>query len=469
MDETNIWKMLDTYFKDLPDSLVSHNLESYNEFFKTGIYQIFKEKNPIRLESSYDKTTDTYKNQCEIYLGGRNGDKIYFGKPTIYDDNDNAHYMFPNEARLRNMTYAMPIHYDVEVVYKTIIGDNESLQILGGSNLLDEMNESHDDYKISYKFDNYKSDSSLLANEMQLNTFTGGIKSRVEIKDYDFTTSTAREMREQIEKSLKSGNLQEHSEIFERIYLGKFPIMLQSEFCLLNGLKPETRFTMGECKQDKGGYFIIAGKEKTVVSQEKFADNMLYVRKYVKEETDDEGEKELKYLYSTEVRSVSENPAKPIRKFAIYLVAPSNTYTNYNIVVQIPNVRKPVPLFIVMRALGVLSDKDIISTCLLDIDKYESWVDFFIPSVHDAGAIMTQELAIHYITLLTKGKRTEHGLEIITDYLLPHIGETNYKEKAYYLGYMVFKMLSVVHNVETPTDRDNFKYKRIELVGFSYV
>lgn len=61
MDETNIWKMLDTYFKDLPDSLVSHNLESYNEFFKTGIYQIFKEKNPIRLESSYDKTTDTYK------------------------------------------------------------------------------------------------------------------------------------------------------------------------------------------------------------------------------------------------------------------------------------------------------------------------------------------------------------------------------------------------------------------------
>ena len=462
MDETSIWKMLDTYFKDLPDSLVSHNLESYNEFFKTGIFQIFKEKNPIRLESNYDKTTDTYKNQCEIYLGGREGNKIYFGKPTIYDDNDNAHYMFPNEARLRNMTYAMPIHYDVEVVYKTILSDNETPRVFGGSKQLDENVESNSDYKISYNHTNYKTNPSLLTNEMNANNFTGGVKSHIEIKEYDFTTSTAREIRRQLEKSMKTDKLQEHSELFERIYLGKFPIMLQSDFCILNGLKPEIRFTMGECKQDKGGYFIISGKEKIVVSQEKFADNMLYVRKFTK---DDDNEIDLQYLYSTEVRSVSENPSKPIRKSAIFLVAPDKKFTNNNIVVQIPNVRKPVPLFIVMRALGIISDKDIISTCLLDIDKYESWVDFFIPSVHDAGAIMTQELAINYIALLTKGKRYEHGLEIITDYLLSHIGETNYKEKAYYLGYMVFKMLSVVHNVELPTDRDNFKYKRIELVG----
>ena len=110
MDETSIWKMLDTYFKDAPDSLVSHNLESYNEFFKTGIYQIFKEKNPIRLESNYDKSIDDYKNKCEIYLGGRDGTKISLGKPIIYDSDDNSHYMFPNEARLRNMTYGITIH-----------------------------------------------------------------------------------------------------------------------------------------------------------------------------------------------------------------------------------------------------------------------------------------------------------------------------------------------------------------------
>ena len=244
MNDTNIWKMLDTYFKDLPDSLVSHNLESYNEFFKKGIYQIFKEKNPIRLESNYDKKSDTYKNQCEIYLGGRNGDRIFLGKPTIYDDNDKTHYMFPNEARLRNMTYAMPIHYDVEIVYKTLLDNNEKPKNIGGALLLDEANENYNDYKLSYKFDNYKTNPSLLNNEMNNDKFTGGTKSYMEVKEYNFTTNTAREIREQLEKSIKSNNLQEYTETFEKIYLGKFPIMLQSDFCLWNGLKPEIRFTL---------------------------------------------------------------------------------------------------------------------------------------------------------------------------------------------------------------------------------
>ena len=462
MDESKIWKMLDTYFKDAPDSLVSHNLESYNEFFKTGIYQIFKEKNPIRLESNYDKSIDDYKNKCEIYLGGRDGTKISFGKPIIYDSNDNSHYMFPNEARLRNMTYGMPIHYDVEIVYTDILDDDETAKLGGQQFKLDESTETHNDYKESYKFENYKKGGGL-KDDFQEITIGGARNDNLEVREYNYTTNQAKDVRDMIEKSMKGNNLYERVETIENVYLGKFPIMVQSEFCILNKLTPEIRFTMGECKQDLGGYFIIAGKEKTVVSQEKFADNMLYVRKFMKEDDDDETE--LEHLYSVELRSVSENPSKPIRKFSISIVAPNVKFTNNNIVVNIPNVRKPVPLFIVMRALGIVSDKDIINTCLLDLDKYEPWLDDFIPSVHDAGGILTQELAINFIALLTKGKLYEHGLEILSDYVLPHVGETNYKEKAYFIGHMVFKMLSVMNNVELPTDRDNFKYKRIELAG----
>jgi DNA-directed RNA polymerase II subunit RPB2 len=70
-----------------------------------------------------------------------------------------------------------------------------------------------------------------------------------------------------------------------------------------------------------------------------------------------------------------------------------------------------------MRALGILSDKQIIETCLLNLQENKSYIDLFIPSVHDTGAILTQRLALEYIASLTKGKRVEHALEILSDYL----------------------------------------------------
>ena len=86
-----------------------------------------------------------------------------------------------------------------------------------------------------------------------------------------------------------------------------------------------------------------------------------------------------------------------------------------------------VPLFILMRALGIISDKLIIQYCLLDLDKYEDYIDLFVPCVHDAGVIFTQELALQYIKMFTKGKTIPHALEILANYLLPHVGELNFK------------------------------------------
>ena len=371
------WSIIDKYFNDNPNYLVAHHLDSYNSFYNEGIKRIFKEKNPVKIMKEQDKKTGEFALKCDMYLGGKNGDKLYYGKPIIYDEH-REHFMYPNEARLRNMTYGITIHYDVDVEFT----------IRSGSS-----------------------------------TGTGDIKT--------------------------------HSLTLDKIFLGRFPIMLSSNLCILNGLDRYARFEMGECKNDRGGYFIIDGKEKCVIAQEKFADNMIYTR--------DKGN-EL-YSHSAEIRSVSEDASKPVRTLAIKIVAPSIKYTNNQIVVILPNVRMPIPLFILMRALGVESDKDIIEYCLLDLEQYKSYIDLFIPSIHDANRLFSQEVALKYIATFTKGKTVPHALEILTNYLLPHIGEMNFLDKAYFLGHMVKQLLKVYTKEIKATDRDNFKFKRVELAG----
>ena len=381
MEKDNIsWKLIDKYFKDNPTNLVSHHLESYNDFFRNGIKRIFRENNPIRfIEREEEGNESGKRSECLLYLGGKDGSKIYYGKPVIYDDH-NSHYMFPNDARLRNMTYGITIHYDVEVDFTYYIGDDKK----------------------------------------------------------------------------------EHSMVLPKIYLGRFPIMLQSDLCILNSLNKDVRFNMGECRNDYGGYFIIDGKEKVIISQEKFADNLLYIRVNKEDNI---------YSHSAEIRSVSEDTSKPIRTTAVKIVAPSPSLSNNQIVVSVPNVKKPVPLFILMRALGIVSDKDIIQTCLLTSldDENENnknqYIDLFIPSVHDANRFFNQQNALEFIAELTKRGTVSSVIEILSDYFLPHIGELNFLEKAYFLGYMVNRLLKVYTKEENPTDRDNFRFKRVELSG----
>jgi DNA-directed RNA polymerase II subunit RPB2 len=376
MDDIISEMIIDKYFNDNTNVFVQHHLNSYNSFFKDGIKDVLRETNPIKIMKLQDPTTNQFQLRCNLFLGGKTGDKLYYGKPVIYDETK-EHFMYPNEARLRNMTYGITIHYDVEVDF--FIQDD---------------------------------------------------------KDTDDDIPT-------------------YSVIIPKIFLGRFPIMLMSDLCILKGLNSSLRFELGECRNDYGGYFIIEGKEKCIISQEKFADNMLYLRDNVND----------LYSHSSEIRSVSEDASKPVRTVKIFIVSPTSLLSNKQIVVNIPNVRKPIPLFILMRALGIESDKEIIETILLNLENYDTYIDLFIPSIHDANKFFNQEVALKYIATLTKGKTTEHALDILTNYFLPHIGEMNFRDKAFFVGYMVKELLRVYTNEIKPTDRDSFKCKRVEITG----
>ena len=486
-DETQ-WDIIRSFFENDPQCLVRHHIESYNDFFSSGIFKIFKEKNPIRIQSKYDprlarydpsteKTNPAlgfgeYRSQAMMYLGGKDGSRLYFGKPVIYDQaNDQVdarpHYMYPNEARLRNMTYAMTIHYDVEIEFIDILEEGESaIPVIPTTGVRFAEEEESDE-----EYENFKAQGPVEEGEGE-DAIEGGASGKApvkkpfrkpKIKRSTITPKETGEMREMTEKSMVSKNVQKTSMILEKVFLGRFPIMVQSDFCILTGMTPELRFQMGECRNDLGGYFIIDGKEKVLIPQEKFADNLLDVKK----ESGD-------FMASATIRSVSENVAKPIRTLSMKIMAPaglaiglgvSGKFSNENIVVAVPNVRKPVPLFILFRALGIISDKDILTMCVYDLKKYESLLDVFRPSIHEAGGIMTQKAALEFIAVLTKGKTTETVLEILADYLLPHIGEMNFTQKAYYLGYMAFRLVKVHLGIDTETNRDSYKFKRIETPG----
>ena len=365
------FSFIERYFKE--NSLVEHHISSCDNFYDVSIPKIFADMNPIRYYGIME--VDKYKYSARIYIGGKNTDKIYYGKPIVFDEN-NQHYMFPNEARLRNMTYGISIHYDVDI----------ELDVLEGDEIVT------------------------------------------------------------IEKKLPQTDT--------HYFLGMFPIMVQSKLCVLKNMPRETRFYMGECKNDYGGYFIIDGKEKVLIPQEYFGNNLIYTRLV----------KDNKHDFSVEIRSVSEDISKPRRTLAIRRVM-TGKLSNEHFVVFIPDVRQPVPLFILMRALGILSDKDICKTILLDIDKNKQYLELLRPSIHDAGTIFNQKNALEYIGSFTKYQTIHSAYKCLVNQLLPHIGEMNFKAKACFIGHMVFELLKVIQKDEPPTDRDNYKYKRVQTTG----
>ena len=84
---------------------------------------------------------------------------------------------------------------------------------------------------------------------------------------------------------------------YKKRNVGQIPIMVHSNQCILRGLDDINLNTMGECPYDQGGYFIVKGKEKVVLSQEKKVNNILYIN-----ESGDE-----KIILQGNIKSVSDS------------------------------------------------------------------------------------------------------------------------------------------------------------------
>ena len=271
---------------------------------------------------------------------------------------------------------------------------------------------------------------------------------------------------------------------FNKVAIGSIPIMLHSDICVLHNQGSKVLRRLGECVYDTGGYFIINGKEKVIVAQERKTTNRLFVTK-LKDDT--------KYDYKGSIRCTGESGETMLspRTVEFYLVkyresdfdnlfkttdsddeadkpVEQTSRQPMTIVVRLPSVTGVIPLFTFFRALGIESDKDIyeaiFGTNFSAVEK-SFFDDFIRPSICDNKYnIYTQNDAIKYLQSLVKYKTIQHVKYVLTTDVFPNI--PIYKNKGRYLGHLIKEFFNVIKMVSPETDKDGYVYKRVDISGY---
>ena len=375
--------VLEKYFKENDFVLTRHHIDSYEQCVFDQIPTIIHTANPIVfLKEPLDKDAGVFAYRVEIFIGGdvATPDQLALSisPPVItLDGGRTVRRMFPNEARLRNLTYAAQFNADI-LIRVTFTKERDGAP-----------------------------------------------------GTYDTTV--------------------EEAPLIKGFPLFRLPILLRSRLCP-TGIMDSTRLEeMGECRNDYGGYFIVDGAEKVLVTREEQAFNSLFVEK--KPEADD---------LAGYASVVSLHPeTKQTRRVALY-----HTKKGGEIRVAVPMIRGVFPVFILFRALGVESDEDIIRMIFPDPNSADAIAleDKLLPSIYDAYPILNRFTAIKYIMTLTKGFTEAHVFDILQNLMIPHVPDEPLA-RAQYLAEMVRETLRCEAGMRPNTSRDDMRNKRFLTTG----
>ena len=123
--------------------------------------------------------------------------------------------------------------------------------------------------------------------------------------------------------------------VFNNVNIGSMPIMVSSNYCALNNQANKTRSDMGECEYDEGGYFIVKGSEKVVVSFERKCENKIFVFPIRKGSSST-------YSYLSEITSVHQTKSI-VKNIQVKLTAKDTNIYGKSIKVQINKVKADIP------------------------------------------------------------------------------------------------------------------------------
>jgi len=263
-------------------------------------------------------------------------------------------------------------------------------------------------------------------------------------------------------------NVLNYQKKIKNVHIGKLPIMLKSDLCVLNQYKHLNHHETGECYMDPGGYFIINGSEKTCISQERAAENQIYCYNIEKNNN--------KWSWKAEMKCIPDWKCISPKQINILIASRNNGYGNA-LYLQIPRIKIPIPLFIMFRAFNIISDKEICELIMLNISK-ENMKKMLISlkaSIIEANKVVTQEAAIKYIvanviyTPMNMDKETgskkkhDFAIEVLNNDIFPHCKTE--KQKIYMLGYMTNILLQTSFGWLLESDRDSYINKRVDLTG----
>jgi len=334
--------------------------------------------------------------------------------------------------------------------------------------------QDYDKEKKVYKLEILITFENLNIHRPQIHENNGATKLMFpqEARLRNFTYSSNMTIDINIKISIRNGdNLENIHTLYKtlnKIHIGKIPIMLKSNICVLNQYKHNNSSITGECRLDPGGYFIINGSEKTCLGQERAAENQVYCFNISKNNT--------KWSWLAEIKSVPDWKCISPKQISLMITSKNNGFGN-SLYLQIPRVKQPIPLFIVFRALNIITDKDICSKIILDVDNINNKKILLLlqGSIIDANKYLTQKDAFNYImsqvifTPLNMDKETgakkkyEFTQDVINNDLFPHCKTKT--QKIYFLGYMTLKLLQTSIGLRNVDDRDSYINKRIDLTG----
>jgi DNA-directed RNA polymerase II subunit RPB2 len=264
------------------------------------------------------------------------------------------------------------------------------------------------------------------------------------------------------------GDYDEQVKIFEGVSLGKIPVMLGSSLCIMKDY-PLTKQEIGECTYDPFGYFIIHGSERTILCQEKVADNRIMV--FYNKKTAS------KYTYSVEMKSLHESFTTPPKKLEIRLSSKFNGL-GYPLTICVPRFREDVPIMVMFRALGLENDQDIAN--LVIADNHGHLLEMLAASFKECSDIKVnnREDAIEFLTHhlqygTTNEDKKAYVRSILETEYLPHVrfggdvsnSKTLEARKCILTAWMVRRLLMTEKGLIPIDDRDAYPNKRIVTTG----